>query len=58
MKKLKQRLIARCRVSISEISIILVLIFNFLVVERTIKSKLRFVFGFDFGFAHKCISQA
>jgi len=56
MKKFKQRLIACCRVLILETSIILVLVFNFLVVERTIKSKLHFVFGF--GFALKCIIQA
>jgi hypothetical protein len=56
MKKFKQRLNAGCRVLILEISITLVLIFNFLVVERAIKSKLHFVSGF--GFALKCIIQA
>jgi len=58
MEKFKQRLIARCRVLILEISIILVSVFTFLVVERTIKSQLHFVFGFGYGFAHKCIIQA
>jgi len=58
MKKFKQRLIARNKIFILEKSIILVLIFNILVVERAIKSKLHFVFGFGFDFAHKCFSQA